>query len=285
MAKVAEYVGKVKPDWCPGCGDFGVLNGVQRALADLDVAPHNVLVVSGIGCSSNLPGFINAYGFHSLHGRSLPIASGAKLANPELTVIITGGDGDGYGIGVGHFVHTCRRNIDMTYVVMDNQVYGLTTGQASPTTEKDIRTKSTPEGVIEVALSPIALALTAGATYVARGFSGDNVHLAELVKGAIAHKGFALVDVFSPCVTYNKHNTYPWFRERIYKLEEEGHDTSNFSQAMEKAFEWGNRIPTGLFYKVERPTYEDEESALKHGPLVKQPLKQDDLASIVLDFA
>ena len=285
MAKVADYQGKIKPDWCPGCGDFGVLNGIQRALAELDIAPHNVLVVSGIGCSSNLPGFINAYGFHGLHGRSLPVASGAKLGNTDLTVIATGGDGDGYGIGVGHFIHTCRRNIDMTYIVMDNQVYGLTTGQASPTTEKDMRTKSTPEGVIEIALSPIALALTAGATYVARGFSGDNVHLAELVRGAIAHKGFALVDVFSPCVTYNKHNTYPWFRERIYKLEDEKHDTSDFRLGMEKALEWGARIAIGLFYKIERPTYEDEEPALRSGKaLCKQPLERTDLATIMEDF-
>ena len=201
-----------------------------------------------------------------------------------LTVIATGGDGDGYGIGVGHFVHTCRRNIDMTYVVMDNQIYGLTTGQASPTTEKDIRTKSTPDGVIEVALSPVALALTCGATYVARGFSGDNLHLANLIKGAIEHKGFALVDIFSPCVTYNKHNTYPWFRERVYKLEEERHDTSDFRLAMEKAFEWGARIPIGLFYKIERPTYEEQEPALRNGPLSKQPLQRNDLAAIMEDF-
>ena len=153
MGQVKEYIGKVKPDWCPGCGDFAVLNALQRALAELDIAPHNVQVVSGIGCSSNLPGFINAYGFHGLHGRSLPVATGARLGNTDLTVIATGGDGDGYGIGVGHFVHTCRRNVNMTYIVMDNQVYGLTTGQASPTTEKDIRTKSTPEGTIEVALN------------------------------------------------------------------------------------------------------------------------------------
>jgi len=285
MAQVKEYQGPVKPDWCPGCGDFGVLNSLQRALAELDIAPHNVLIVSGIGCSSNLPGFIRAYGFHGLHGRALPVAAGAKLANHELTVIATGGDGDGYGIGVGHFVHTCRRNFDMTYIVMDNQVYGLTTGQASPTMEKDIRTKSTPEGTIEIALSPIALALACGATYVARGFSGENLQLANLIKGAIAHKGFALVDVFSPCVTYNKHNTYPWFRERVYKLEDEKHDPSNFQAAMEKAFEWGNRIPIGLFYKVERSTYEDEEPALRSGiPLVKQPLRRDDLAAIMEEF-
>src|SRR3989338_1210756 len=285
MAQVKEYIGKIKPDWCTGCGDFGVLNSLQRALAELEIPPHQVQVVSGIGCSSNLPGFLNAYGFHGLHGRSLPVATGAKLGNHALTVIATGGDGDGYGIGVGHFVHTCRRNVDMTYIVMDNQIYGLTTGQASPTTEKDIRTKSTPDGVIETALNPVALSLTCGATYVARGFSGENLHLAGLIKEAISHKGFAVVDVFSPCVTYNKHNTYPWFREHLYKLEEERHDHSDFNVAMEKAFEWGKQIPIGLFYKVDRPTYEDEEPVLKGGvPLVKQPLKRANLGSIMEDF-
>jgi len=282
---IKEFQGAVKPDWCPGCGDYGVLNALQRSLADLDIAPHNVLVVSGIGCSSNLPGFIRAYGFHSLHGRSLPIATGAKLANHALNVVVTGGDGDGYGIGVGHFVHTCRRNFDMTYIVMDNQIYGLTTGQASPTTEKDIRTKSTPEGVIEISLSPIALALTCGATYVARGFSGEAAHLSQLIKGAIEHKGFALVDVFSPCVTYNKHNTYPWFKERVYKLEDEKHDSTNFQAALQRSFEWGNRIPIGLFYKVDRPTYEDEEPTLRGGvPLVKQAVQSDKLASLMEEF-
>jgi len=285
MGQIKEFQGAVKPDWCPGCGDYGVLNALQRALAELDIAPHNVLVVSGIGCSSNLPGFIRSYGFHGLHGRSLPVAAGAKMANHELTVVATGGDGDGYGIGVGHFVHTCRRNFDMTYIVMDNQIYGLTTGQASPTTEKDMRTKSTPEGVIEISLSPIALALTCGATYVARGFSGEALQLATLIKGAIQHKGFALVDVFSPCVTYNKHNTYPWFKERVYKLEDEKHDSSNFQAAMVKSFEWGNRIPIGLFYKVDRPTYEDEEPALRGGvPLVKQPARNPHLATLMEEF-
>ncbi len=285
MAQLKEFIGKVKPDWCAGCGDFAVLNSLQKALAELDVAPHNVLVVSGIGCSSNIPGFINAYGFHGLHGRSLPVATGAKFGNTDLTVIAAGGDGDGYGIGVGHFVHTCRRNVNMTYIVMDNQTYGLTTGQASPTTEKDLVTRSTPDGSLEVALSPVALALTCGATYVARGFSGDNKHLADLMRGAIEHKGFALVDVFSPCVTYNKHNTYPWFRERVYKLEDERHDTSDFRLAMEKAFEWGARIPIGLLYKVERPTYEDEDVALREGPpLAKRALGQTNLAAMMEDF-
>ena len=285
MATVAQYQSKVKPDWCPGCGDFGVLNALQRALAELDIQPHNVLVVSGIGCSSNIPGFINAYGFHGLHGRSLPVATGAKLANHDLTVIAAGGDGDGYGIGVGHFVHTCRRNFDMTYIVMDNQIYGLTTGQASPTTEKNMPTKSTPAGVIETALNPIALALTCGATYVARGFSGEALHLSQLIKGAIEHKGFALVDVFSPCVTYNKHNTYPWFKERVYKMEDEKHDTTNFKDALDRAYEWGPRIPIGLFYKTERPTYEEEDVVTKGGtPVVKQPLDRADLASLMEEF-
>ena len=284
MVQLKEYLGKVKPDWCAGCGDFAVLNALQRAIAELDIAPHNVMIVSGIGCSSNLPGFINTYGFHGLHGRSLPVATGVRFGNHDLTVVATGGDGDGYGIGVGHFIHTCRRNVNMTYIVMDNQTYGLTTGQASPTTEKDIRTKSTPKGSIEMALNPIGLALVTGATYVARGFSGDNLHLAQLIKGAIEHKGFAVVDVFSPCVTYNKHNTYPWFRERVYKLEDERHDASDFRLAVEKSFEWGARIPLGLFFKVERPTYEDSEPALSGRALAKQPLERTDLAAIMEDF-
>ena len=277
MIDLAIYKSKVKPDWCPGCGDYGVLNALQRALAELDMDPKDVLVVSGIGCSSNLPGFINAYGFHSLHGRSLPVATGAKLANHDLTVVVTGGDGDGFGIGLGHFVHTARRNVDMTYIVMDNQIYGLTTGQASPTTMKGIVTKSTPTGTIETPVNPVAQALISGATFVGRGFSGENLHLAELMKAAIKHHGFALVDVFSPCVTYNKHNTYPWFRERVYKLEDEQHDVTNFDAAMAKAQEeWTHRIPIGCFYSVERPTYEDEEPALANGPLVKQPLTLKD---------
>ena len=282
MIDIAVYKSKTKPDWCPGCGDYGVLNALQRALADLDLDPKDVLVVSGIGCSSNLPGFINAYGFHSLHGRSLPVATGAKLANHALNVVVTGGDGDGFGIGLGHFIHTARRNINLTYIVMDNQIYGLTTGQASPTTMKGVVTKSTPTGTIEVPVNPVAQALISGATFVGRGFSGENLHLAELMKAAITHKGFALVDVFSPCVTYNKHNTYPWFRERVYKLEDEHHDVTSFDAALARAQEdWNHRLPIGCFYKVERPTYEDEEPALANGPLVQQPLVPKNVEAIL----
>lgn len=283
MADAAVFKSEIKPDWCPGCGDFGVLNSLQKACADLNLDPKDIMVVSGIGCSSNLPGFFNSYGMHTLHGRSIPVASGVKLGNHDLTVIVTGGDGDGYGIGVGHFIHAMRRNLDMTYIVMDNQVYGLTTGQASPTTERLVKTKSTPTGNLESQLNPIALALTGGASFVARGFSGEPMHLAELYKKAIQHKGFALVDVFSPCVTYNKNNTYPWFKERVYKLEDENHHVANFEDAMKRAQEWGTRIPIGVFYQMERPTYEEGDPALINGPLAKQPFKPLD-PSILLEF-
>jgi 2-oxoglutarate ferredoxin oxidoreductase subunit beta len=271
-----DLEGEVHPDWCPGCGDFGVLKSIKEALVELHIAPHRVLIVSGIGCSSNLPGFIRAYGVHSLHGRALPVASGAALANHGLHVIAVGGDGDGYGIGMGHFIHAMRRNLNLTYVVMDNEIYGLTTGQASPTTMEGHKTKSTPRGNVEKPIQPLALALAAGATYVARGFSGEQKHLTKLVAGAIAHRGFALVDVFSPCVTFNKLNTYPWFRERVYKLEDEaGYDAGDVLGAMRKALEFGPRIPIGLLYREERPTYEDLEPVLKSGPLVEQPLGLD----------
>jgi 2-oxoglutarate/2-oxoacid ferredoxin oxidoreductase subunit beta len=266
-------VGKsdTKPTWCPGCGDFGVVAGIEMALKRLQIPGHNVVLVSGIGCSSNLPHFLSTYGFHAIHGRALPVAEGIRWANHGLTVIATGGDGDGFGIGAGHFVHTMRRNVDMTYVTMDNQIYGLTTGQASPTSRMGQKTKSTPAGVIEQPIDPISLALASGATYVARGFSGDVKHLADLIAGGIQHKGFAFVDVFSPCVTYNKINTFDFFRQRVYKLESAGHDPSNIVLAWERGLEWGEKIPIGLFYKTDRPTYEELEPVLEVGPLALQP--------------
>ncbi len=273
---IETYSGPVDPDWCPGCGDFGVLKAVKMAAGKAGVAPKDLVVISGIGCSSNLPGYVHAYGVHSLHGRAVAVATGVRLANIDLKVVITGGDGDGYGIGIGHFIHAMRRNLDLTYVVMDNQIYGLTTGQASPTTMKDMRTKSTPRGNVELPINPIALALVSGATYVARGFSGDPNHMADLIAGGIQHKGFALIDAFSPCVTYNKLNTYPWFKKRVYKLEEDrAYNSMNVRVALEKSFEWGDRIPIGLFYRDEQPTYEDSEPAFKRGPLTKQTLAPD----------
>jgi len=277
MAAVIElsldtYKGPVSPDWCPGCGDYGVLRSVQEAAGRLGIQPKDLVIVSGIGCSSNLPGFINAYGVHSLHGRSVPVATGVHLANTDLKVVITGGDGDGYGIGVGHLLHAMRRNLDVTYIVMDNQIYGLTTGQASPTTSKGHKTKSTPIGNAETPLNPLALAITAGATYVARGFSGEAKQLSDLIAGGMAHRGFALIDVFSPCVTYNKINTYSFFKERVYKLEDENWDPTDFHNSYSKALEWDERIPLGLIYKTQQPTYEDSEPIYKKGALVKQPV-------------
>ena len=271
-----SYKSKIHPDWCPGCGDFSLLSALQTALFELGLKPHQVVVISGIGCSSNLPGYVHAYGVHSLHGRAVAVASGIKLANTDLKVVITGGDGDGYGIGIAHFIHAMRRNLDLTYVVMDNQIYGLTTGQASPTTLKDARTKSTPNGNVEFPINPIALALVSGATFVARAFSGEPNHMADLISAGIQHKGFALIDVFSPCVTYNKLNTYQYFKKRVYKLEDEkGYDPANVAKATERSQEWGDRIPIGLFYRSEQPTYESSEPVLRKGPIVRQNMHLD----------
>jgi len=271
---IADFKGKADPDWCPGCGDFGVLNSLRRACVDLGLKPHELLTISGIGCSSNLPGYFNSYGMHTLHGRALAVATGAKMANHELNVIVTGGDGDGYGIGGNHFTHTARRNVDLTYIVMDNEIYGLTTGQASPTSTQDMKTKSTPFGSVEFTYNPITSAIMNGATFVARGFSGDTKHLATLIAQAIQHKGFALVSVFSPCVTFNHLNTFQFFKPRVRKLEDEGHDTSDWKAACEKAMEWGDTIYTGLFLQnTERPALGKLEPVLAEGgPLSQRPL-------------
>ncbi len=265
-----DFKGSVDPDWCPGCGDFGVLNSLQRACADLALKPHEIVTVSGIGCSSNLPGYINTYGMHTLHGRSLVFATGVKMANHELTVIATGGDGDGYGIGGNHFVHTARRNVDLTYVVMNNQIYGLTTGQVSPTSRIGQRTKSTPFGSVEYPLNPITAAIMNGATYVARGYSGDIRHLTDLIKGGIEHQGFSLIDVFSPCVTFNLDNTHAFFKAHIRKLEDDGHDTSDWTAACEKAMVWGDQIYIGKFFEVEQDSLSELEPVLRDGPMAKR---------------
>jgi len=267
-----DFKGKIDPDWCPGCGDFGVLNSLQRAAAELGLRPHEIVTVSGIGCSSNLPGYINTYGMHTLHGRSLAFATGVKMANHDLTVIATGGDGDGYGIGGNHFTHTARRNVDLTYVVMNNQIYGLTTGQVSPTSRVGQKTKSTPFGSVEYPLNPLTSAIMNGATYVARGYSGDVRHLTELIKGGIEHQGFALIDIFSPCVTFNLDNTHNFFKERIKKLEDEDHDVTSWAAACEKAMVWGDEIYIGKFYhlEAEKESLTALEPVLRDGPVAKR---------------
>ena len=269
-----DFKGLVDPDWCKGCGDFGVLNSLRKACVELGLRPNEILTVSGIGCSSNLPGYFNAFGMHTLHGRSLPVATGAKLANHELTVIVTGGDGDGYGIGGNHFTHTARRNVDLTYIVMDNEIYGLTTGQVSPTSCQDMKTKSTPFGSVEYPFNPITSAIMNGATFVARGFSGDPKHLTGLMKQAIEHNGFALISIFSPCVTFNHDNDFAFFKPRVRKLEDEDHDTGDWKTACEKAMLWGDTIYTGLFLqKKDVPSLGQQESVLDQGgPLSRRPL-------------
>lgn len=277
---LTDLKGKVDPDWCPGCGDFGVLAAIQKALVELQIPTHEVVAISGIGCSSNLPGYINTYGMHTLHGRALAVATGLKLANHRLTVLVTGGDGDGFGIGGNHFVHTMRRNVDLLYIVMDNQIYGLTTGQTSPTSRIGMKTKSMPFGNIEAPVNPMSLALAAGATFVARGSSGEQKHLTELIKQGIQHKGFSFLDVFSPCVTYNHDNTYQWFRPRVKKLEESGHDSGDWAAAMEKSLIWGEEIPIGKFFeRTDVPALHEAEPVLNEGPLVhRDPRVPQDVA-------
>ena len=277
VLKPNDYKSKVDPDWCAGCGDFGVLRGLQKACAELGIRPHEILTVSGIGCSSNFPGFFNAYGMHTLHGRALAVATGAQLANHELNVVATGGDGDGYGIGGNHFAHTARRNLNITYLVMNNQIYGLTTGQISPTSSTGMKTKSTPFGSVEMPVNPITTAIMNGATFVARGYSGDGKQLVGLMKMAIQHKGFALIDIFSPCVTFNHDNDYNFFKPRVKRLEDENHDPSDWKTACEKAMLWGDTIYTGLFLQRFAKSLDQAEAVLDEGaPLAHRPLGLSD---------
>ena len=283
---IKKFQVNLNPTWCPGCGDYGLLRGLQTALAKLDLDPSEIVIVSGIGCSSNLPHFIKAYGYHSLHGRALPTAQGVKMVNPKLTVIAAGGDGDGYGIGVGHLVHACRRNIDITYIVMDNQIYGLTTGQTSPTSDVGSKTKTSPDGNYEYPLNPILLAISSGATFVARTFSGEPEHMSDIIVKAIQHKGFALIDDISPCITYNKKNTYQWFKERVYKLEDIGHDPYDINQAIQRATEWEDKIPIGIFYiNPDKPSYDQLDPVIREGGMFAKPeLTEDEKKEILNQF-
>jgi 2-oxoglutarate ferredoxin oxidoreductase subunit beta len=282
------FNGGDKSTWCPGCGDFAILMAVKQAFAGLDLQPHEVLLVSGIGCGSKLPHYMKANGYNSIHGRALPVAQGIKLANHNLNVIAVTGDGDGYGIGQGHFVHAMRRNTDITHIVENNQVYGLTKGQYSPTSERGYISSFSPEGALEFAINPIALAISAGATFIARASAADPKHMNSVLQKAISHKGYALVDCLQPCITYNKVNTFDWYRSRTYKLDEEdGYDKSSRQHAWQKAQEWGERIPIGVIFEdTERPTYEEQVSALKKGPLVQQELngRYADYEKLKLEF-
>jgi 2-oxoglutarate ferredoxin oxidoreductase subunit beta len=258
-----------KPTWCPGCGDFGVLNAMQKACINLGIEPEAVAVVSGIGCSGKMSQHMGGYGLHTLHGRSLPNAQAVKLANRDLTVFAAGGDGDGFGIGMGHFIHAMRRNIDITYIVMDNHIYGLTTGQASPTSEVGLKTKTSPFGTVEQPIAPLQLALAQNCGFIAQGFSGNIKQLTTLVERAIAHKGFSFVNIFSPCVTFNKVNTYEFYKSALVNLDEdESYNTRDRMLAMQRVAD-ANNVIVGLIYEdPDRPSYEATVKGFPEQPLV-----------------
>lgn len=276
MATEKDFETTMKPTWCPGCGNFFLFSALKKALVELGVEPHNTAIVYGIGCSGNTSSFVNVYGVHSIHGRTLPVATGIKLSNHKLNVMCVAGDGDCYGIGVQHFIHAARRNLDITLLVHNNQIYGLTTGQTSPTSLKGFKSKTTPHGVIELPINPIALALGSDATFVARGFAGDIPHLTKLIQEGVKHKGFAIIDIFQPCITFNKLNTYDWFKQRVYRLEDTDYKPESKPKAFEKAMEFGKKIPIGVFYKETRKTYGDELPQISEKPLVEQDITKVD---------
>ncbi len=283
MVTVKDYAESVSITWCPGCGNFPILQALRKALVDLGIAPHQVLFVSGIGQAPKLPHYMHGNVFNGLHGRTLPAATGAKITNHELIVIGIDGDGGAYGEGVGHLLAAMRRNVNMTYMVHNNQVYGLTKGQASPTSDLGFITKTTPLGAGQPA-NPLALALASDISFLARGFASDIEHLSGLIKMGVEHRGFSLIDILQPCVSFNHKNTYQWYQERVYKLEEPGYDPSDKTAAFTRAQEWGDRIPIGLIYRKERPVYEEQLPALKETPLVKQKIDPFQFEELIDEF-
>ncbi len=275
--KPSDFNTGIRPNWCHGCGDYGIWDSLKKAFVSLNLMPHEILIVYGVGCSGNGINFIKTYAFHALHGRALPVATGVKLANHKLNVIAVSGDGDGVGAGVNHFIHTCRRNINITYIMSDNKIFGLTSGQAAPTSDRGLKTKSTPSGVVEMPVNPVLLALASGATFVARGFTGDVIQLTEIIKKAIKHRGFAFIDVLQPCITFDKKNTHKFYRERIKRLDEiKDYDRKDLSGAIKTSME-EDKIPTGIFYQVEKTPYEEELKQIERKTLVDQIITDIDI--------
>ncbi len=254
-----DFKSDKQPTWCPGCGDFGTMNGMMKALAETGNHPDDTFIVAGIGCSGKIGTYMHSYALHGVHGRALPVGIGVKLANPDLEVMVAGGDGDGYSIGAGHFVHAVRRNVDMSYVVMDNRIYGLTKGQASPTSREDFVTSTTPDGTNQAPVNPLALALTSGATFIGQTFSSDSKRHTEVVKQAIEHDGFGFVNVYSPCVTFNDVDTYDYFRDAIVDVEDTDHDPSDKDEALDRITD-GSTEYTGVIYQdPDSKSYEQRE--------------------------
>jgi len=282
MPTLDDYTGQT-PAWCPGCGNFGILKAFKDAVVELGIEPHQFTIVSGIGQSGKFPHYLKCNTFNGLHGRTLPVATGIRLANHEMLVIAVAGDGDCYGEGGNHFMHAIRRNIGLKLFVHDNQIYGLTKGQPSPTTMEGTVAKNQPFGVFSEQLNPMALAVALDCSFVARGFAGEPVHLKDLMKTAILHKGFSLVDILQPCVTFNKVNTYEWYKQRVYHIEPE-YNPEDRIKAFGRALEWGDRIPLGIIYKNNRSVLEERIPVIKNTPLVKQPFEKSKLETTLKEF-
>ncbi len=270
MVSIKDYESSYKNHWCPGCGNFGILAAMKDALVNLKIHPEQLLIISGIGQAAKTPHFLKCNMFHSLHGRALPLATGAKMANHNLNILVNSGDGDCYGEGGNHFMHAIRRNIDLTLLVHNNKIYGLTKGQASPTSDVGMVTPLQPYGVISESFNGMAVALSLGAGFVARGFSGNMEHLSRLIKEGMKHKGFSLIDILQPCVSFNRVNTYAWYKKRVYDLFEEDYVPDNFENAMNLARQWGDKIPIGIIYKEEKTTFTDYIEVFNKGPLISQ---------------
>src|SRR4030066_279899 len=268
MPALEDYKGQT-PAWCTGCGNFGILNAFKHAIVDLGFEPYQFTIVSGIGQAGKFPHYLKCNTFNGLHGRTLPVSTGIRLANHDMLVIAVAGDGDCYGEGGNHLLHAIRRNINVKLFVHDNQVYGLTKGQASPTSMEEMKTKTKPFGVLSEQLNPMALAVALDCSFAARSFAGDISHLKEIIKESIMHKGFSLVDILQPCVVFNKINTYEWYKKRVYHIEA-GYDPENRIEAFKKALEWGDKIPIGIIYRSSRPVFEERMPIIKDKPLVKQ---------------
>ena len=272
--------------WCPGCGDFGILNAVKKSLLALGKEPRDILLVSGIGQAAKLPHYLRCNCFNGLHGRAIPAAVGAKIANRALTVIVTTGDGDCYGEGGNHLIHNIRRNADITVIVHNNQIYGLTKGQASPTTDLGYQTRVQANGVILEPLHALEMAIALGCGFVARGYSADSEHLSWLIQEGVKHKGFSLIEVLQPCVTYNKKNTYEWYAKRVYKINEDpSYNLADKTAALQKAAEWEGRIPIGVIYRKDGESYEDKSGLNKNAPLVEEKIEAIDINEALKEFA
>lgn len=281
MASLDDYQG-IETAWCPGCGNFGILNAFKEAMVELGIEPQRLAVVSGIGQAGKFPHYIRCNTFNGLHGRSIPVATGWKLTDHSLHVIAVGGDGDMYGEGGNHLIHAMRRNIGISVFVHNNQIYGLTKGQASPTSVEGITTNNQPFGVLSEQMNPLAMAVALDCSFVARGYAGDREHLKELIKAAVIHKGFSLVDILQPCVSFNKINTYEWYGKRVYHIGND-HNPENRFVAFQKALEWGETIPIGIIYKNNRSAFEERVPLIKEKTLVMQPVSLDSLKKAVIE--